>query len=326
MSRPERFEPTAAERFAAPLRVAVLGGGPDAEHEVSLRSAEQVATALRTLGRFEVIEVVVDRPSVAAIAALDAAVIFPVLHGPYGEGGPLQETLVEAGVPFVGSGPDASRLAIDKLECKRLAERVGVPTPESERLYPGLPSRLEPPVVVKPVDDGSSVGVRICADRASFEAARRDLHPVHPRLMAERFIAGREITVGIVAGHPLPLIEVIPATGFYGYEEKYLRDDTRYDFEPRLPESIVEGCRRHAMAMWDALGCRDLARVDFMVDADGPWLLEVNTMPGMTDHSLVPKAAARAGCPMPQLCESLVEAALRRGAAIRRAAVAEAGR
>ncbi len=293
-------------------RIAVLMGGPDAEHEVSLWSGGQVARALREHARFEVLEVVIDRPSVAEIEALDADAIFPVLHGPYGEGGPLQETLEAAGVPFVGSGPEASRAGMDKLAAKALAAAAGVPTPEAERLVAGVPMRLEGEVVIKPIDDGSSVGVRVCGTPADAAAARRELESRHPRLMAERRIHGREITVGLVDGHPLPIIEIVPATGFYGYEEKYLRDDTRYLLEPSLPAGAADACRRHAERVWSAVGCRDLARVDFLLDDRGPWFLEVNTMPGMTDHSLVPMAAARAGLSMASLCEGLVQRALDR--------------
>lgn len=294
------------------LRVVVLMGGPDAEHEVSLWSGGQVAKALRSLDRFEVLEVVVDRPTAAELLAIDAAVAFPVLHGPYGEGGPLQETLEAAGIAYVGSGPEASRIGMDKLAAKAAVAAAGVPTPRAERLVPGVPIALEGEIVVKPTDDGSSVGVRLCRNPSEAEAARRELQPRHPRLMAEQMIRGREVTVGLVDGHPLPIIEVIPASGFYGYEEKYLRDDTRYILEPELPDGVAEACRRHAAAAWTAIGCRDLARIDFLVDRRGPWFLEINTMPGMTDHSLVPMAAARAGLSMAALCEGLVDAALAR--------------
>lgn len=298
------------------IRVAVLKGGPDAEHEVSLRSGGEVAKALRTFGDLEVLEEVIDRPSVEDLRVLGVDVVFPALHGPFGEGGPLQDRLEEAGVPYVGCGPDASRLGMDKLACKRRVAARGVPVLEDDHLIEGVPSRLEPPVVVKPIDDGSSVGVRLCRTAAEFAAARRDLHPRFKRLMAERMIRGREITVGILDGHALPLVEIVPAVEFYDYEAKYLRDDTRYVVEPVLPAGITDACRRHAVAAFEAVGARDLARIDFLVDADGPWFLEVNTMPGMTDHSLLPKAAARVGCSMPALCRLLVDRALARSSSI----------
>jgi D-alanine-D-alanine ligase len=295
------------------LRVAVLMGGPDAEHEVSLKSGSQVLAALQSAG-LEANGFVVDRPEVETLRSLEADVVFPVLHGPFGEGGPLQERLEAAGVAFVGCGSAASRIGMDKLECKRLVAAAGVPTPEAERLMPGLPSRIEAPAVVKPIDDGSSVGVRLCRTPPELAQARRDLESRFPRLMIERLIRGREVTVGLLDGHPLPIIEIVPAEGFYDYEAKYLRNDTRYLVDPPMHPDVAERCRMHAVAVWDAIGCRDLARVDFLLDEDGPWFLEINTMPGMTDHSLLPKAAAKAGCPMPTLCRTLVERAWSRAA------------
>lgn len=293
---------------ARSLRVAVLMGGPDAEHEVSLRSGSQVLQALQEAG-LEATAIVVDRPEVEDLRRLDAEVVFPALHGPFGEGGPLQERLEAAGVAFVGCGSAASRLGMDKLACKRVVAAAGVPTPEAEPLVPGLPSRIETPAVIKPVEDGSSVGVRLCDTPRELAEARRELEPRFPRLMIERRVRGREITVGLLDGHPLPIIEIVPAHGFYDYEAKYLRDDTRYLIDPTIDASVAEACRRLAVVAWNAIGCRDLARVDFLLDEDGPWFLEINTMPGMTDHSLLPKAAAKAGCPMPVLCRTLAERA-----------------
>jgi D-alanine-D-alanine ligase len=292
-------------------KVAVLMGGPDAEHEVSLASGTRVADALEAHGRFEVVRRVVDRPDAATLRSLDADAVFPVLHGPFGEGGPLQDALEAAGVPYVGSGPMAARRGMDKLESKRLAAGRGVPTPEAIDPAQEPPGRLEPPVVVKPVDEGSSVGVRLCG--SAFEVAEACRELAGRRLMIERLVPGRELTVGIVCGQPLPIVEIVPAEGFYDYEAKYHRDDTRYEVDPPLDPRHAEACRRHALAIWEAVGCRDLARVDFMLDADGPWFLEVNTMPGMTGHSLLPMAADRAGLPMPELCGLLVAAALARG-------------
>jgi D-alanine-D-alanine ligase len=308
-------ESTRPLREKAPerLRVVVLMGGPDAEHEVSLRSGAQVLLALQASG-LEATSLVVDRPEVEALRGLDADVVFPVLHGPFGEGGPLQERLEAAGVAFVGCGSSASRLGMDKLACKRIVSAVGVPTPEAEPLVPGMPTRIEPPAVIKPIDDGSSVGVRLCDSPRDVAEARQELEPRFERLMIERRIRGREITVGLLDGHPLPIIEIVPAKGFYDFEAKYLRDDTRYLVDPPIEPRFADACRLHAVAAWNAIGCRDLARVDFLLDHDGPWFLEINTMPGMTDHSLLPKAAAKAGCSMPVLCRSLVERAWSRGA------------
>jgi D-alanine-D-alanine ligase len=293
-------------------------GGPDAERPVSICSGTEVAAALRATDRFTVIDRTIDQPTGDELSALAAEtradVIFPVLHGRWGEGGPLQKLLEEIGLPYVGSRPRAASLAMDKLITKSLlADRV--PTPPARQLRAGDPCDLEPPLVIKPVDDGSSVDLRIGHTAAQVDAARRELHPRRGRLMAEAYIRGREITAGILLGEPLPLIEIIPAPAveFYDYEAKYTRDDTRYVLDPELPPGIADRCRQIALRAFRELGCRDVARVDLMIDDRGPWFLEINTMPGFTTHSLVPMAARRVGLDMPALCAKLVDAALARG-------------
>ena len=294
----------------------VLMGGPDAEHEVSLMSGRAVVNALMEADEFDLAAEVIDRPDAAALADLvrrhRADVVFPVLHGPWGEGGELQEHLEEVGRPYVGSRPRPARLAMDKLATKRMLAAANVPTPPACRLEIDDACELELPLVLKPVNDGSSVDLRICRNAEELAVARAELHPRRDRLMAERFVAGREITAGLVGGEVLPLIEIVPATEFYDYEAKYERDDTRYVINPELPQQLVQACRDHAQLAYRRLGCRDVARADFMIDEHGPWLLEVNTMPGFTSHSLVPMAAAAAGQDMPELCTQLVATALAR--------------
>jgi D-alanine-D-alanine ligase len=296
-------------------------------------SGREVAAALRESGRFNVREQIIDRPDVEELRRLlDSStgsvsnsnhqktttdVVFPVLHGHWGEGGPLQDLLEVIGVPYVGSRPKAARLAMDKLVTKTMISGLGIATPPSRQLMPDDECDLEPPLVLKPVDDGSSVDLRICHTTDEMVQARRELHPRRGRLMAEHYVRGREITTGIVRGEALPLIEIVPseAVTFYDYEAKYERDDTRYIVDPALPEEVAGQCRDWALQVFHLLGCRDVARVDFMVDDAGPWFLEINTMPGFTTHSLVPMAACHVGQPMAELCASLVEAATARGPA-----------
>jgi D-alanine-D-alanine ligase len=296
--------------------VIVLMGGPDAEREVSLMSGREVASALRRSGRFRVTDLVIDRPDVEDLRSMGGDVVFPVLHGPWGEGGPLQALLERSGVPYVGSGPAAAALAMDKMTTKSLAAAAGIPTPPAQTITAGQLCAIAPPLVLKPVDDGSSVDLAICRSEGEVSAARRRLHARRSRLMAERYVAGRELTVGIVNGRALPVIEIRPAEGVYDYQAKYHRDDTGYVIDPELPH----GCpvQRYALEANRILSCRDLARVDFILDRDGPWLLEVNTMPGFTSHSLVPMAARSIGIEMPELCSSLVGAALSRAAPVGR--------
>jgi D-alanine-D-alanine ligase len=301
------------------MDVLVLKGGPDAEREVSLCSGANVAAALRRAG-FGVHEVAIARPGLAEIRALPGAVVFPVLHGAWGEGGPLQEILEEDGRPYVGCRPRAARLAMDKVSTKAILGELGVPTPRAQELRPGEALALGAPVVLKPADDGSSVDLRICTTLAEAERARREIETRRTRLMAEECIRGRELTVGLVDGECLPIIEIQPHAGAYDYEAKYHRDDTRYILDPDLPAGIAEAVRAFSLAAWHALGCRDVARADFMLDERGPWFLEINTMPGFTDHSLVPKAARHAGLSMEDLVGGLVRRAAARGTGRRVAA------
>lgn len=310
--------------------VTVLMGGPDAERAVSLESGSRVAEALATFDDLRVVPRRIDRPDLATLEAmLDADVadvVFPVLHGPWGEGGPLQALLETTGRRFVGTGSNAAATAMDKLAAKSAATAAGLPTPSAVAVRPGEPIDLATPFVVKPVDEGSSVGVRFVHDPADAEAAVESLRSAHPRLMAESFIRGRELTVAVLDDRALPIIEIIPATGFYDYDAKYERDDTRYEVAPSLPEGVAETISGWSVDLHRAMGLRHLSRVDWLLapgDDDGtparPWFLEVNTMPGMTGHSLVPMAAAATGLGFAALCRHLVETALadQRGEALR---------
>lgn len=298
--------------------VLVLGGGPDAEREVSLNSARGVAEGLRAGGTYEVIERTIDRLSLDELRALPGDCIFPVLHGAFGEGGPLQDLMEQDGRPYVGCGPGAARLAMDKLSTKLLAARAGIPTAEACVFNPrdeGCPLPL--PVVLKPVHDGSSVGLHIVRDAAAWarasESARQDVRErVGRAYLVERFISGTELTCPVIDGHAMPIINIRPKEGVYDFEAKYRRGDTQYVVNPELPRGVAEEVKHHAVRLFRTLGCRHLSRVDFLLDGQGQvWMLEINTMPGFTASSLVPKSAASVGIDMPRLCERLVGMALR---------------
>ena len=292
--------------------VLILMGGPDAEREVSLHSGEEVAAALRSTNKFIVTEQVIDRPNAGELAQFNCDVIFPALHGTWGEGGGLQRELDKLNIPYVGSQPGPAALAMDKVLTKNMLAPLDVPTPPAQILTVGDSCTIEPPVVLKPVDDGSSVDLYICRNYSDILRACDKLFAKRTRIMAESYIKGREITVGVLLGTLLPLIEIVPAVEFYDYDAKYERSDTQYRFDPQLPAGVADQCNRIAQTAFDALGCRDIARVDIMVNDAGPWFLEINTMPGFTTHSLVPMAAAHVGIPMAELCAKLVEAALAR--------------
>jgi D-alanine-D-alanine ligase len=297
--------------------VLVLGGGPDAERPVSLDSAANVARALRTTGRWDIVEQTIDRLTLDELRRLPGEVVFPVLHGSFGEGGPLQDLLEADGRPYVGCRPQAARLAMDKMATKLAAAGVGVPTaPACVLNNKDEACPLPLPVVVKPVHDGSSVGLHICRDTAAWEHAREavasDVRQQPGRAyMVEQYISGMELTVGLLAGEPLPVIHIGPASGVYDYEAKYTREDTQYHIDPSLPPGMDAALKAHAQRLAEAIGVRHIARVDFILDGSGNlWLLEINTMPGCTSHSLVPMAARRRGIEMPELCSRLIEMAV----------------
>ncbi len=308
--------------------VIVLGGGSDAEREVSIESSASVAQALRESERFGVRCEIIEQPTLTSLREMRGDVVFPVLHGPFGEGGGMQDLLELDGRPYVGSGPGAARLAMDKLAGKLGAAAIGVPTPSGACLNlddDACPIPL--PCVVKPVHEGSSVGLSLCRSAQDWDAAinavraDRAQHPARA-WMVERLIDGRELTVGLLdLGSGLEsvgVIEIEAASGAYDYEAKYQRDDTRYTPDPELPEGVSERMQAQAVEIAEAMGVRHLARVDFMFDGDGvAWFLEINTMPGFTAHSLLPKAAARRGIAMSDLCTGLVHRALGERAGVR---------
>ena len=305
-------------------RVLVLYGGDDAEAAVSRASGPEVARALADAG-LPVRTVDLARGDAAALdAALAAApgdpgedVVFPVLHGPWGEGGPLQALLEDRGLAFVGAGARAAATCMDKQRTKELAAGAGVPVVEGGVVGPGDEPPVPPPAVVKPVDDGSSVDLVMADDEASLRAAIRHVAGRRGRALVERRVVGRELTVGLLDGSPLPVVEIVPAGGFYDYAAKYERADTLYvTAPPDLPEAVVAAAMDGARRTWRAVGARDLARVDFMVEDGVPRLLEVNAMPGFTARSLFPRAAAAAGYDLPRLTRRLVELAAARGAGV----------
>lgn len=301
--------------------VLVLAGGPDDEHAVSLQSAAGVADALAGAGA-EVHRVVIDRPTLEDLRALPGEVVFPALHGSFGEGGPLQDLLEALGRPFVGCRATAARAAMDKLGTKLLAATLGVPTKPGQVFNAADAACPMPlPVVVKPVHDGSSVGLHMCPDGTAWSRAHaavvRDVAQRPGRVyMVEPMVRGRELTVGIIEEPSglvaLPLIEIVPTEGVYDYAAKYDRDDTRYVVNPDVPGGVVERCSDAALTLARGLGVRHLCRVDFLLDQDQrPWLLEANTMPGFTAHSLLPMGAKAGGREMPALCAHLVRMAVR---------------
>ncbi len=306
--------------------VLVLGGGPDAERQVSIDSATGVHQGCLEAGlKAELL--IVDEPSVQEINEWDADVIFPVLHGRFGEGGQLQRRLQQTSRPFVGCQASASRIAMDKMATKLLAASLSIPTKPAVILDPSsytdpneAVTPIQPPLVIKPVADGSSCGLYICHTPQDWINALTSIKASEkPQVsMIEPMItSARELTVSVIDDgsntlKALPIIEIAPAQGVYDYQAKYERSDTIYTVNPDLTDDLKSDLQAWSLTLCQAIGVRHLARVDFMLDASGnPWLLEANTMPGFTASSLLPKAAAASGLPMPQLCKHLVNAAFR---------------
>ncbi len=300
------------------LKVAVLMGGPSREREVSLQSGQCVADALKKAGANVITSDI--RPD--ALGVLDDETIdvfFIALHGTFGEDGQIQEILESKGLIYTGSGPLASQLAFDKWESKKRFTAAGVTMPDSILFEPRAnPADLENRIrrlgskyVIKPLREGSTIGISIADDPKSAVEAAKKCKAEFGDCMIESFIKGKEITVGILANLALPILEIRPPAGFYDYHAKYIGDKTEYLFDSINNPALVDKIQESAITCFNSLGCRGAARVDFIIGDDGkPYALEINTIPGMTSHSLLPKAAAKIGISMSRLCLKIVELAL----------------
>jgi D-alanine-D-alanine ligase len=290
-------------------------GGPGAEREVSLRTGAAVARALRSLGH-TLTELDPRGGAGSWTLPPQTDVVFLALHGTYGEDGTVQRELDALGVPYTGCGAEASRLAFDKFLTKQRCITAGVSTPRFEVFDSALapfPEGWQPPVVLKPTRQGSSVGLQFVDDPSQWSAALAGALRHDTRVLCEERILGRETTVGILGDQALPLVEVRPRSGAYDYQSKYTAGATEYFCPAAFDTETTQRIQTAALAVFQAIGGRDYARVDVMVRADGtPFVLEVNTLPGMTETSLLPKAAAAAGLDYPALCQRMIELALRR--------------
>lgn len=293
--------------------IAVMLGGPSAERDVSLRSGAAVARALRARGH-RVSEV--DPAGGGWSLSPGTEVVFLALHGTYGEDGVVQAELDALAMPYTGCDAAASRLAFDKAESKRRFEQAGVRTPRSLVVRSAalpFPADWSPPLVVKPVRQGSSVGLTFLEQPAEWPAALALGLRHDTEVLVEERILGRELTVGVLGEATLPVLEIRPRRGGYDYRNKYTAGATDYFCPAQLSPETTRKVQTAAWRAFQALGGRDYGRVDVMLDAeDRPWVLEVNTLPGMTETSLFPKAAAVAGLDFGALCERMVDLALTR--------------
>ena len=293
-------------------------GGTSSEREVSLMSGKNVAEALASLGKYEVISVDVTDDTLDAMPR-DVEAAYIALHGGWGENGGVQAALNALRIPYTGPGVLASQIAMDKVKTKMVLEMKNVPTarwglanPDTEK------SPLPLPVVVKPPCDGSSVGISKVSSEAdwiksrdlAFSAIKQsgNLKSSDPTILVEEFIPGREFTVAVVDGEAWPVIEIVAKGGWYGYEEKYNSDETKYPF---LEDAdLAPKMQRIAVEAYKAVGCRGVTRVDFRVSPLGRcYVLELNTSPGFTSHSLVPKSGIRTGLTFAGVCDRILQSA-----------------
>jgi len=295
-------------------KIAVLMGGLSAEREISLKTGGAVLKALQKSGyRAEAIDA--GRDLAAQLSAAGAEVAFIALHGRFGEDGTVQGLLELQGIPYTGSGVLASSVAMDKVTTKKLLLYHELPTPGFEVLGPSdaaeaLVERCRYfPLVVKPAREGSTLGITIVHNAAELAGGIDDARRFDDLVLIEDYIAGAEVTASVIDGEPLPLIQIVPKSGFYDYTSKYTAGQTEYLLPAPLEAALYERIQQTAVAACRVTGCCGAARVDFMVREREFFCLEVNTIPGMTETSLLPKAAAQAGITFSELVQRILEGA-----------------
>ncbi len=308
---PQKFSSNGKFALSKSLRVGILSGGSSSERKISLRSGRAVYQALRGAG-FSLLKI---DPAQAAIMVRKLSridVAFLALHGAGGEDGEIQRYLEKKRIPYTGSNPEGSRKAFDKGVAKRLFVKNGIPTPSSVEFslsnWEKRLSKVSVPFFVKPLRDGSSVGIFLVEDLAESADKIRQALSQYDKLLAENKIFGREFTVGILGKKPLPVIELVPKRSFYDYRAKYTRGMTKYLAPAPIAKVLSRRLQALALKVHKALQLRDFSRVDIMVDSqNNPYVLEANSIPGLTDLSLLPKAARAAGISFESLCYRLVE-------------------
>ncbi|HKO87954.1 MAG TPA: D-alanine--D-alanine ligase [Burkholderiales bacterium] len=300
-------------------KVAVLLGGPSSEREISLMSGQAVLQALRSQG----VDAHAFDPAARPLADLALEGfdrVFIALHGRFGEDGTVQGALETMSIPYTGSGVMASALAMDKWRTKLLWLQGGLPTPSYRVLtaksdWAQVMNDLGASVMVKPAHEGSSIGITKASDAQSLAAAYEAAAKLDSLVIAEQFIAGAELTAAVLGDQALPLVRIEAPSGNYDYQNKYFTDEVRYHCPAGLPPALEARIQAVAVDAFRLLGCRGWARADVMLDAnDEPWLLEMNTSPGMTSHSLVPMAAREAGIAFEELCLRILDMAATEGA------------
>ena len=302
-------------------RIGVVMGGRSAERDVSLRTGQAVHAALVRRG-YRAVTIDAARSVVRQLEGKKIELVFLALHGPGGEDGTMQGLLEVMGIPYTGSGVRASAIAMHKAVTKDLLESHGIPVPAGALVAAGArtharpPAGLSWPIVVKPASEGSTIGVSIVRRPGEWRGALRRAHQHDREAVVEAFIPGREVTVSVLSGRPLPAVEIRAPAGFYDYTAKYQKGRTQYLCPAPLPAAVARTIRDLAVRAYEIIGCAGAARVDFRITPRGsPYVLEINTIPGMTETSLLPMAAAEAGLSYEALTEEILKSALARAAA-----------
>lgn len=312
--------PSPKAAIVHPLNIVVLSGGMSAERTVSMASGEVACQSLRQLGH-HVTNLDPSEPSFAQFDWSSTDVCFIALHGLFGEDGQVQQLLEQIGIPYTGSNSQTSRVTINKIATKKRFSRAGIPTPEyiSISNHSGLMTLDTPfipfnfPVIVKPSDQGSSIGVTVVFRKNELQAAIERASHWNSDVLIEPYITGKELTVTVLDRLALPVIEILSPKTIFDYEAKYQDTVTDYSFDIELPTLLLTRIQNLAAEACSELRTSGLCRVDLLVDKDeNPWFLEINTIPGMTSHSLAPMASARAGIQQNQLFERLIQKAMDR--------------
>lgn len=292
-------------------KIAVLMGGTSSEREISLRSGDAVLKGLRQRG-YNAVGIDTDNGIGQTLRAEEIEVAFIALHGRYGEDGTIQGLLEILGIPYTGSGVLASALAMDKCTSKFLLDNLGLPTPRYTVCHAGSMFSFPYPFIVKPAHEGSTIGINIVKNETEVHKALTDAFRYDKKVLVEEYLLGREITVGIVNGEALPLVEVNPSSGFYDYTAKYTKGMTQYLVPADLQPEVALRASEVALQVWSTFELAGCARIDMIVHDDVPYIIDINTSPGMTETSLVPKAWEYLGRTFDQLVETiLAEATLK---------------
>tara|TARA_B100000315_G_scaffold247753_1_gene276887 strand:- start:324 stop:1265 length:942 start_codon:yes stop_codon:yes gene_type:complete len=299
--------------------IGVLLGGPSAEREISLKSGQAVFEALQKQGyQVQALDITDENPK-TQITQSGIEMAFIALHGPFGEDGTIQSLLESLEIPYTGSGPEASKLCMDKCAARLKLEEANLPVPEGLRLTGPkgqtgvLPKKMKFPLVIKPCRQGSSIGMNIVEQASELETAFSEALRYDSHVLCEAYLKGAEVTVGVVGDQALPVVEVRPTRKFYDYTAKYTAGMTEYLVPAPLDASVTKEVQRLGVAAHQALGCHGFSRVDFIVSEEqGPKILEVNTIPGLTKLSLLPKAAQAVGLSFSDLCEKLLASSQKR--------------